>query len=107
MARRVDFATGRAQSKILAMSVYKNFELQIHQLGENLYLAKVTDSPTFEQSESVSARFQLPFKRHEIKRFVEMLSGERPVKRAVGQKIARDFGEGLFRAIFTEEVGKT
>ncbi len=89
------------------MPVYKNFELQIHQLGENLYLARVTDSPTFEKGESVSVRFQLPFRRDEIKRFVEMLSGERSVKRAAGQKIARDFGEGLFRVIFTEEVGKT
>lgn len=88
------------------MSVYKNFELQIHQLGDNLYLAKVVDSPSLNGKEPVSVRFQLPFKRDEIKRFTDMLSGERPVKRTTGQKLARDFGESLFSAIFAGDVGR-
>lgn len=88
------------------MPDYKNFELQIHQLGENLYLAKVTNSPTLLEDESVSVRFSLPYPQSQIERFVQVLSGERRVQPAGAQRLAREFGEAFFKAIFAGEVAE-
>ncbi len=88
------------------MPNYKNFELQIHQLNNDVYLAQVTDSPSFLEPQSVSVRFTLPFPKPQLERFIDIVSGERPVQAATGQKLARDFGEAFFRAIFTGDVAR-
>ena len=88
---------------------YRNFDLHIERGAGGRYLAQVRDSPGGRSAGAVA--FVPPFTRDEVAGLVRQLDGRRrdlnAGTTADGPRVTasvRRFGEGLFRAVFTEAV---
>ncbi|MBN1679984.1 MAG: CHAT domain-containing protein [Anaerolineae bacterium] len=83
---------------------YLDFELRIDELGGERYRATVVDMPLGEDQAQVINDFVLPFAGDELNRTLAVLSGRLRVSGTERARVARTFGEGLFKAVFAGPV---
>ncbi|GIK66294.1 MAG: hypothetical protein BroJett018_40880 [Chloroflexota bacterium] len=82
-----------------------DFELQITMLGDGRYEAKVVRMPLETLGTAAPSHiFQLPYTPEQLAFRIATLSGERSAPLSERQQVAREFGEILFKTIFSEAV---
>lgn len=82
-----------------------DFELQITALSDGRYEAKVVRMPLETLGNAAPSHvFQLPYTPQQLAFRIATLSGERSAPLSERQQVAREFGEILFKTIFSEAI---
>jgi CHAT domain-containing protein len=82
-----------------------SFQLEITDQGQGTYQAQVQQMPyPWPAPQMPTHTFQLPFSAETLELTLASLSGERPTILTERQKLAREFGQTLYRTVFAGEI---